>query len=277
MLRITDAIPAHRAEGRVLTMHLFTADPVTAVVLLCAAFLAGLIDSIAGGGGLITLPALLSVGLPPHLALGTNKLAGTFGTFSATRIYVRKGIFRPARWRHAITATFVGALLGAAATRLFSAALLNKLLPLIILAAGAYALWRRPTPTPTTPSGTACRPGGTASVMLGSLLGFYDGFSGPGTGVFWTTLAMKVFKADLVSASGIARAMNFVSNVVALLTFAVLNSVNYALGLSMGIAVMVGASIGARSAIRYGRALIRPIFLAVVIGLAARLAWLEWF
>lgn len=256
-------------------MDLFTADPVAATVLLCAAFFAGLIDSIAGGGGLITLPALLSAGLPPHLALGTNKLAGSFGTFSATRIYIRKGIFRPALWRYAIAATFVGALIGAASTRLFSPALLNKLLPLIIIAAGAYALW--PRRVPATVIGAECRPGKAASVTLGSLLGFYDGFSGPGTGVFWTTLAMKIFKADLVSASGIARAMNFVSNIVALLTFALLNSVNYMLGLSMGLAVMLGASIGARSAIRYGRALIRPIFLAVVIALAGRLAWLEWF
>lgn len=256
-------------------MDLFAADPVTAAVLLCAAFLAGLIDSIAGGGGLITLPALLSAGLPPHLALGTNKLAGTFGTFSATRIYIRKGIFRPAMWRHAIAATFVGALIGAASTRLFSAALLGKVLPLIIIAAGAYALWPRSMPPRLI--GAKLHPGKLASLTSGGLLGFYDGFSGPGTGVFWTTLAMKIFKADLVSASGIARAMNFVSNSVALLTFALLNNVNYALGLSMGLAVTLGASIGAHSAIRYGRALIRPIFLAVVIALAARLAWLEWF
>ncbi len=256
-------------------MDLFTADPASAAILLCAAFFAGLIDSIAGGGGLITLPALLAVGMPPHIALGTNKFAGTFGTFSATRIYIRKGIFRPALWRYAIAATLVGALIGAASTRLFSAAMLNKILPLIIIVAGAYALWPRTASTAVV--GAELHPGKTASATLGGLLGFYDGFSGPGTGVFWTTLAMKIFKADLVSASGIARAMNFVSNLAALLTFALLHSVNYVLGLSMGIAVMLGASIGARSAIRYGRALIRPIFLVVVLVLAGRLAWLEWF
>lgn len=244
-------------------------------LLLAAAFLAGVIDSIAGGGGLITLPALLSVGIPPHLALGTNKLAGTFGTFSAARVYVAKGLFTPALWRCAIIATFIGALIGALATRIFSADALNKILPLIIIVAGAYALW--PKHPQASLSQNTIAPGKCASLTLGALLGFYDGFSGPGAGVFWTTLAMKVFRADLVSASGIARAMNFVSNIVALLTFMLLSSVNYTLGFSMGLAVMTGAYLGAHSAIRFGRSLIRPIFILVVLALAGRLAWIEWF
>ena len=256
-------------------MDIVAADPAVSLILLAAAFLAGLIDSIAGGGGLITLPALLSAGIPPHLALGTNKLAGSFGTFSAARVYVAKGLFKPALWRCAIIATFIGALLGALATRLFSAASLNKILPLIIIAAGAYALWPKHPQAPSAED--RINPGKAASLTVGGLLGFYDGFSGPGAGVFWTTLAMKVFKADLVSASGIARAMNFVSNIVALLTFMMLSSVNFTLGLSMGLAVMSGAYIGAHSAIRYGRTLIRPVFIAVVLALAGRLVWIEWF
>ncbi len=220
---------------------------------------------------MITLPALLSAGLPPHLALGTNKLAGTFGTLSATRVYMRKGIFSPRLWRPVIVATFIGALIGALATRLFSAESLNKFLPLLIIAAALYVTLPRPVSSP------ASRPKRRAvGLSLGGILGFYDGFSGPGTGAFWVGLAMKVYAVDLLTACGIARFMNLVSNLVALLTFMLLGSVNYRIGLALGLSLMVGAHIGAHSAIKFGHAFIRPAFVVVVLTLAVRLAWIEW-
>ena len=244
------------------------------LLLMLAAFVAGTIDAIAGGGGLITLPALLSAGIPPHLALGTNKLAGTFGTFSAARLYVSRGLFRPRAWRAAIVATFVGAMLGALGTRLVSAPHLDKVLPLLIIAAALYVVIPkgiRPLDLSKEP-----RPAPRSSAVLGTVLGFYDGFAGPGTGAFWTTLAMKLYRVDILRASGIARFMNFVSNVVSLATFMLLGSVHYGVGLLLGSMVMLGAHIGARSAIRHGAPLIRPVFVAVVLALAVRLAWIGW-
>jgi uncharacterized membrane protein YfcA len=251
-------------------------DPDVLAMLLLAAGLAGFIDAIAGGGGMITLPALLTVGMPPHLALGTNKLAGTFGTFNAARIFIRKGIFRPALWRAAFLATFIGALLGTLCTRLVSAEAFNKFLPVLVIVAAIYVAIpkRRPGRVPAPPSHAAPT---LASTLLGTTLGFYDGFTGPGAGAFWTALAMRVFHIDLVSAAGVARAMNFVSNSIALVTFMLLGSVDYRIGLMMGVALMIGAYIGAHSAIRYGAGFIKPVFVTVVVLLSIRLAWLEWF
>ncbi len=259
-------------------MDLLLTHPGIFALLLAVAFLAGLVDAIAGGGGLITIPALLSAGMPPHLALGTNKLAGTFGTFSAARAYIRKGLFQPQRWQAPIFATLVGASLGTVAVTLVSAEHLKQFIPILILAAAIYILLpqkTRPLPTSATPK--AVEPALRTGVPLGGVLGFYDGFAGPGTGAFWTAATMAIYKVDLLRASGIARFMNFVSNIVSLVTFALLSSVDYLLGLSLGLTLMLGAHIGAHSAIRFGAPFIRPIFVVVVIATAARLAWEAWF
>jgi len=245
------------------------------LLLLLAALVAGMVDAIAGGGGLITLPALLSAGLPPHIALGTNKLAGTFGTFTASRAYIRKGIFKPRIWRAGIAATFVGALAGTLAVWMVSAHALNKLIPALIIAVALYtALRKRPEFHAGAPDP---RPSPRASGALGLTLGFYDGFAGPGAGAFWTTAGMAVMGLDIVRASGVARSMNFVSNTVSLAAFVALGLVDYAMGLAMGLALMLGAYIGAHSAIRFGAPFIRPVFVVVVLGIAGRLVWQEWF
>lgn len=248
-------------------------DPVT-LLLGSAALLAGFIDAIAGGGGMLVMPALLSTGMPPHLVVGTNKLVGTFGTFSASLTFIRKGLFQPALWWAMSFGTFVGALCGAVLIYLMSAGALQKLLPLAILLAAAYLIWpRRTRPSarvaepPLAPD--AVRRG--VKLATGGLIGFYDGFIGPGTGAFWMAAAMKLFRLDLVAAAGVARFMNFISNLTALLTFVVLGNIDYAVGLSMGALLMIGAFAGAHSAIRYGAPLIRPVFLGVVVLMAGRL------
>ena len=108
-------------------------------------------------------------------------------------------------------------------------------------------------------------------LLTGGLIGFYDGFIGPGTGAFWMAAAMKLFRLDLVAAAGVARFMNFISNLTALLTFVVFGNIDYAIGLSMGALLMLGSFAGAHSAIRYGAPFIRPVFLSVVLLMAGRL------
>lgn len=110
-----------------------------------------------------------------------------------------------------------------------------------------------------------------AKLATGGLIGFYDGFIGPGTGAFWMAAAMKLFKLDWVAAAGVARFMNFISNITALLMFMALGTIDYPIGLTMGVTLMLGAFIGAHSAIRYGAPFIRPVFLGVVLLMAGRL------
>lgn len=237
-----------------------------------AALVAGFIDAIAGGGGLLVMPALLSTGMAPHWVLGTNKLIGTFGTLSAALTFIRKGLFQPSLWWLMSLATLLGALFGALLIFMISAGVLKKLLPLAILATAAYLVWPRRTllphnATPSPPQQPPGRPG--IQLLTGGLIGFYDGFIGPGTGAFWTVAALRLFRLDLVAAAGVARFMNFISNAAALATFIILGNIDYALGLTMGSALMLGSVLGAHSAIRYGAPFIRPVFLCVVLGMAA--------
>ena len=247
-------------------------DLSTILFLAGIALLGGFIDAIAGGGGMLVMPALLGIGMPPHLVIGTNKLVSTFGTFSASLTFIRKGLFKPTLWWAMSFGTCVGALIGAMLAYLLSAGVLKKLLPLAILLAAGYLVWpRRTPPAPVDPQPVTATSQRGVKLLAGSLIGFYDGFIGPGTGAFWMVAAMKLFHLDMVAAAGVARFMNFISNISALLTFVILGNVDYTIGLSMGVALMLGAFIGAHSAIRYGAPFIRPIFLLVVALMAGRL------
>ncbi len=246
-------------------------DPELIALLAGVAFTAGFVDAIAGGGGLLTVPALLSVGVPPHVLLGTNKLSSTFGSATAAFTFVRKGLFQPRLWQAATASVVVGSTAGALITRLFSAAALKAILPLAVLGASLYLVW--PRRKPATRHEPGFRPSRRAKAVAGGAIGFYDGFIGPGTGAFWMAVALKYFRQDIVHAAGTARFMNFVSNACALAAFVALGQVDWALGLSMGLALMVGAWLGAHSAIRFGSPLIRPMFIAVVLAMVARLLW----
>ena len=254
-------------------VDLLGVDSASLLLLLGAAFLGGWVDAVAGGGGLIVLPAILSAGLPPHLALGTNKLAGTLGTLSSSRAYVRRGIVRPRAWRAVAAATFAGALAGTLLVARVPADLLRRGVPVLIAASALYVLLRRRRAW-CPPDDPLRRP--LAGAGVGGALGFYDGFFGPGVGAFWTTAAMAVFRLDLLRASGLARYMNFISNAVSLATFAALGLVDWGVGLATGAVLMAGAWLGAHSAIRFGAPFIRPVFVTVVLAIAGKLAWQEW-
>ena len=242
--------------------------PVFALLLL-AAFSAGFIDAIAGGGGLITVPALLMSGLPPHLALGTNKLCASFGSFTSTLVFIRKGIFKPYYWRLLIFSTLVGAVIGTICATLISIEILNDLLPALIICVAIYMLFQSYS---NLDQPRAAHPRAKSVKFLqGSSLGFYDGVAGPGTGAFWVVSNLLLYKQSLLQASGVARAMNFVSNITSFVTFAILGHVNWFIGLSMGVVLLLGAWFGAHLAIAKGAHLIKPIFMAVVIAISVKL------
>jgi len=243
------------------------------VALLAIAFVAGFVDSVAGGGGLIMMPMLLTIGLQPHMALGTNKLASTLGTTISAGVYIKKRFFNPRLWLLTIVSTFIGALIGTFTAWIMSSDALKKIIPVFIILVAVYVLLpcRKQTHRPVT------KPGKRSDIALGSLLGFYDGFIGPGTGSFWVSMSMLIYKIDIMQASAIARSMNFVSNIVSCLTFMALSSVNYSMGLSLGLALMLGSYIGVHSALKYGITYVKYFFVTIAALLALRLIWSEWF
>lgn len=252
-------------------------EPSSIALLGLVAFVAGFIDAVAGGGGMLTVPALLSAGLPPHLALGTNKLSATFASSTAAFIYYRKKLFSPIFWRHAFIGTLCGATIGTFVVDYISTQWLEKVLPLIILAVAVYTLWH---PQPTSDSNEYPKDHPNLKLKQwgqGMTLGFYDGVAGPGTGSFWVVSAMSMYKMNILLSSGLAKAMNFTSNFASLVTFILLGHVNWALGLTMGLCLMCGAYLGVHSAIRFGAKFIRPVFITVVVILAFKLAYSAWF
>lgn len=237
-------------------------------------FGASFIDSIAGGGGLLMVPAFLTAGIPPHLTLGTNKLSATMGVATAVRAYIKKGFFKPSLWVAATIAALIGAAIGAIATHFISAKFLQLFLPAAVILVAIYAIL--PKKKNLKHNDHFYKPKKTSSTFMASIIGFYDGFLGPGTGSFWTSALMYFYKMDMLAASGVARFMNFISNVVALTTFCILGNVDYSLGLAVGVSMIVGSYLGAHSAIKYGSKFIKPVFVTVVILLAIHLIYLEW-
>ncbi|MFD2166297.1 TSUP family transporter [Thalassotalea euphylliae] len=247
------------------------------VTILSVGFIAGFIDAVAGGGGMLTVPTLLASGLPPHVTLGTNKLASTFGSSIASYTFYRKKLFSPSFWRYALIYTAIGSILGTVIVSYIDTELLEKGLPILIMATAIYTLLAKNVATDNVdlPSNMAWLK--TKQAIQGIVLGLYDGVAGPGTGAFWVTSSSILYKVNLLLSSGLARSCNFVSNICSLVTFIYLGHVNILLGLSMGIFLMLGAWVGAHSAIKFGSKFIRPVFTLVVVILSLNLAYNAWF
>ena len=251
-------------------------DPSVLLILCAVAFSAGFIDAIAGGGGLLTVPALLTAGLPPHVVLGTNKLAATFGSFTASLTYYRKRLFNPVYWRRSLVFTAIGAVLGTLVVDMLSTEALEKILPLLILLAAVYTLFNRMQPDDQLQLPPQNNKLFWQQRAQGLTLGFYDGIAGPGAGAFWMVSTMAIYRINLLLTCGVARTMNFISNSFSLVAFIALGHVNFALGFAMGLCLMLGAWLGAHSAIKFGSRFIRPVFICVVMAIALRLAWQAW-
>ena len=237
-------------------------------ILTGVAFVAGFIDSIAGGGGLLALPALLVAGLDPVSALATNKLQGSFGTGSAVIAYARQRHIDVRRSLPMVATTFAGAVLGVLAVKFAPTSLLSAILPvLLILMAIYFALSRRLSSADAKPrmsERTFVR-----SVAPG--VGFYDGIFGPGAGSFYLLGFVTLLGYGVVRASAHTRLLNFTSNIASLITFAASGKIIWTLGLAMGAGQFLGAQLGSRLAITHGARLIRPLLVLVCCGMAIKL------
>jgi uncharacterized membrane protein YfcA len=223
---------------------------------------AGTIDSIAGGGGLITLPSLLAIGLPPHIALGTNKFQSSFGSFTASYYYYKHGQVDLKESFPGIAYTFIGTVLGTFSVQLISRVFLNYLIPVLLVCIIIYTFF-------TPKLGDIDRKPGLTSkqfyFIFGLVLGFYDGFFGPGTGSFWAMAFVIGLGFNLTKATGYTKVINFTSNITSLLVFTLSGNVVLLAGLVMGIGEIIGAKIGSGLVIKRGAKFIRPVFIAIVI------------
>lgn len=251
-------------------------DPSHWAVLAVIGIIAGFIDAIVGGGGLLSIPALLTVGIPPHLALGTNKLAACFGSLTSSFTFYKQQLFNPVLWKASFFATLIGSVSGCILVFLIDPTWLDKILPLLIIGIAIYTLFSpkamgdNNVSLPIEPSSTG------KQISQGFILGSYDGFAGPGIGAFWTVSSVSIHKLPLLHSCGLARVMTSVSNVTALIIFASMGQVQWMLGLWMGVCMMAGSYIGARSAIRFGIPFIKPIFIIMVLSIAVHLTWSAW-
>lgn len=239
-------------------------------LLLVVGWFAGFVDSIAGGGGLITLPVLLGLGLPPQTALGTNKLQSSFGSGSAAWHYGSAGLIDWKEWQTSLILTFIGAAAGSILVQQMRPDFLRQIIPWLLAAILIYTILRprfgiydHPQTVPTTLFG--------ATFGLG--IGFYDGFFGPGTGTFFAMACVGLLGYNLTKATAHTKALNFASNLAALLCFATGSHVLFGAGLIMGCGQLLGARTGALLAVKKGAGFIRPAFLAVVTVITARLFW----
>jgi len=239
-------------------------------ILFAAAGLAGFVDSIAGGGGIITVPALLAVGFPPHLALGTNKLQGTFGSLTAALNYRRGNLLRFREVVLGIAFTALGAFAGTMTVQVISADYLKHIIPALLVIIFVYVICNPKL-------GTTHRPHRIVPwlfyLVFGCLLGFYDGFFGPGTGSIWTIAFALWLGFDLKKATAHTKALNFTSNIVALITFLVGGNVIVFAGVTMGVGQILGAYLGSHLVLKRGTYFVRVFFLCVVALTIAKLLW----
>ncbi|HUE79368.1 MAG TPA: TSUP family transporter [Sphingomicrobium sp.] len=244
-------------------------EPWVYPVLTGIAVLTGFIDAIAGGGGLIMMPALLFAGLSPLQALGTNKLQSMFGTGTALRNYARSGLVEWRRNRLTVLLVFAGAAAGALVVQRIEAELLNLIIPALLVAAAIYIL----ISPRMTDDDAHQRISSRAYAPLGGAIGFYDGFFGPGTGTFFTTSLVALRGYGLTKATALTKLFNFTSNVASVLLFALGGHMLWLLGLCMAAGAMLGGWLGSRTALRFGARLIRPLLVAISLGMTARLLW----
>jgi len=251
-------------------------DPSNWALIVAVGFSAGFIDAIVGGGGMLTIPALLSLGIPPHLTLGTNKLAGSFGSGMAAYTFFKKKLFTPYFWRRSFYNTFIGAMTGTIFVNFIDTYWLEKLLPLIIVFVAIYTLLNRLVDIDNHELPIQNKQLTFKQSIQGFILGFYDGSSGPGTGSFWVISNMRLYHLNMLMASGIAKSMNFTSNFVSLIVFIYFGQIDWLIGLTMGVCMMLGSYIGAHSAIHFGAKFIRPIFISIVLIMACKLGYSAW-
>jgi len=238
------------------------------LALFAVAAVAGWVDVIAGGGGLLTIPAMLFAGLPPAAAIATNKVQGSFGTFIASVYFVRKGAVDFSRIKWALLATFAGSVAGSWAVLQIDAQALAWLLPPLLAAVGLYFLLNPNIDDRARKQKLSWL---AFAFLIAPLPGFYDGFFGPGTGSLMALALVWCCGCGLTAATAHAKLLNFVSNFSSLLYFILFGDIVWTAGAVMVAGQAIGAFTGAKMALQKGAALIRPVVVIACFAMAAGL------
>ncbi|MEO6247438.1 MAG: TSUP family transporter [Sphingomicrobium sp.] len=244
-------------------------DPWLYPALTATAVLSGFIDAIAGGGGLIMVPALLFAGVPPLNTLGTNKLQSMFGTATAFRNFTAKGLVNWREHRATVAWVFAGATAGVLLVQAMSSDSLRLIIPLLLLVMAGYTIL-----SPRMSDEDAHeRFSVTAYGPVAGSIGFYDGFFGPGTGSFFATTLVALRGVGLTRATAQTKLFNLTSNLASVLFFALGGKIWWGLGLCMAVGSMTGGWLGSHTAMKFGARLIRPLLVLLSVALTVRLLW----
>lgn len=238
-------------------------------ILFVVGALAGFVDSIVGGGGLISVPAMLLTNMPPSMALGSNKLSSVFGAGSAMVNFSRSGNVNWKLMKKALPFTLIGSVIGTITVINIPPLYLKPLIIALLIGVLMIVVFKKDWAGREKP----LNKGIIAAYMVGALgLGFYDGFIGPGTGMF--LIFMFLFGGfDFLRASGNAKVLNTASNIGSLAVFIYLGHVNYVYGLSAGAGQVIGAFLGSRLAIKKGSGLVRIVFITMTTSMLAKLMY----
>lgn len=244
--------------------------PMMAFLVLMTGF-AGFVDSAAGGGGLISLPAYLFAGLPPHYTYATNKFSAACGTTFATASFFRNGAMNVKVGVLAAVGSFVGSALGAHIVLMLSDEVLQAMMFIILPIAAVVILWRRNLPDENRDDGTIDLKKTLLALGIGLGIGLYDGIFGPGTGTFAIIAFTSLMRFDLRTANGNAKVLNLASNYASLFTYLSSGLVVFTVGIPCAISGIVGNIIGSHFALTKGAKFIRPMMLVVLVLLLGKL------
>ena len=246
-------------------MNLLYDDLTVYIILFCVALIASAIDAIAGGGGLLVVPTMLLLGLNPLVTLGTNKLQSCFGTVTSSYNYFKNGLLKEKNIKLLFLISFIGSFFGTLLVSQLSNEILNTIIPIFLISAAIFLIVNKKI--------------NIKSVSIISsffipfifLIGFYDGFFGPGTGTFFVLIFLIIKQRNLMEATSATKVLNFSSNFAAFLVFAYKGLVFWELGLIMAIAQILGAYIGSNLAITKGESFVRPVIVLISIILSIRI------
>jgi len=237
--------------------------------LFLVGLVAGFVDAIAGGGGVLTLPALLLSGLPPHLALGTNKGQGVFGTAMSLHRFAASDLLHRRRAWQSFPPAVLAAMAGALTVSKLAEKILTPVVMVLLVAVAIFMLIRRPRSTDLPPR----RRSALLAILVAAILAYYDGFFGPGTGTFLIIAYAWLWHDPLDAASANAKVVNFGSNLGAMLMFAYRGLIVWQRAAPMALGQAIGGYLGAHLTIKIGRSLVRCVVILASLAIIGRLAW----
>ena len=246
-------------------MNLLYDDITIYIILFIVALFAAGIDAIAGGGGLLVVPTMLILGINPLVTLGTNKLQSCFGTATSSYNYFKNGLLKENNIKLLAIISFVGSLIGTFLVSQLSNELLNNLIPILLIGAAIFLIINKGNKFNISKSVVL------AFLPLVFLIGFYDGFFGPGTGTFFVMTFLIIKNRSLMQATAATKVLNLSSNFASFLIFQYKGFVIWELALIMAIAQVTGAYIGSKLAIKNGEKFVRPVIVFISIVLSLRI------